>query len=240
MAKIAEGVVKREELFVVSKLWNTFHRPDLVRDACETTLKKLQLDYLDLYLIHWPMALKEGGEFFPTENGQPLYSDSDYLDTWKEMEKLVDAGLVKSIGISNFNAKQVDRLMKTVRIKPVTNQVESHPYLVQSKLEDHLKQYGIVLTAYSPLGSPARTTDLLREPLMKEPVVVAIAEKNKKSAAQVLIRYQLQKDRGVLVKSINKANIISNTEVYDFVLTSDDMAALDGLDRGLHLIYFTP
>lgn len=155
--KIEEGVITREDIFITSKLWNTFHRPDLVRGALETTLSNLGLEYLDLYLIHFPTGFQEGGPLFPKNaKGETAFSLVDYLDTWKEMENSVDAGLTKSIGVSNFNAKQIDRVVTNCRIKPVTNQVECHPYLTQVKLGEHCGDKGIILTAYSPLGSPAR------------------------------------------------------------------------------------
>lgn len=147
----------REDLFITSKLWNTFHGPSLVRGAIETTLKNLNLKYIDLYLIHWPMGYQEGGDLFPKNaKEEVLYSDVDYVDTWKSMESLVDAGLTKSIGVSNFNSKQIDRVLAAARIPPVTNQVECHPYLTQTKLAAYLKSKNITLTAYSPLGSPNR------------------------------------------------------------------------------------
>lgn len=121
--------------------------------AVKMTLENLKLDYIDLYLIHWPFAYKEGGENFPKdENDQIQFSDVDYVDTWRAMEETVDAGYAKSIGISNFNSEQVKRVLKEARIKPVTNQVECHPYLNQQKLSDFLKTVDIVVTAYSPLG----------------------------------------------------------------------------------------
>lgn len=126
-----------------------------------------------MYLIHWPMAYKEDGVLFPTdESGNTAYSDVDYLDTWKEMEKLVDDGLCKSIGISNFNSKQVERLLKNARIQPATNQVECHPYLNQKKLMEFCKDKNIVITAYSPLGSPNRPWAKAGDPvLMEDPKV---------------------------------------------------------------------
>ena len=131
------------------------------------------LDYLDMYLIHWPMAYKEGNELFPRdEEGQVAYSDVDYLDTWKEMEKLFDHGLTKGIGLSNFNSKQVDRVWEVARIKPAVNQFECHPYLNQRKLIDHCKAKGISITAYSPLGSPDRPWAQPGDPsLMDDPKV---------------------------------------------------------------------
>ncbi|CRL05748.1 CLUMA_CG018777, isoform A [Clunio marinus] len=144
--KISEGVVKREDLFITSKLWNTFHHPKSVRKAIETSLKNLKLSYLDLYLVHWPMSYKEDGDnLFPKDNkGMFIDGKVDYVDTWKAMEELVDAGLTKSIGISNFNKGQIERLVANARILPATNQVECHPYLNQKRLKDFCETKKII------------------------------------------------------------------------------------------------
>ncbi|XP_055604096.1 aldo-keto reductase family 1 member B1-like [Uranotaenia lowii] len=233
-AKIQEGVVKREEIFVTSKLWNTFHRPELVEGALRTTLKNLKLDYLDLYLIHWPQGYKEGGDLFPMEpSGEKfIFSDADYVDTWPAMEKLVDAGLVKNIGLSNFNSKQVQRVLDVARIKPVTNQIENHAYLHQAKLSAFCSDKGIIVTAYSPLGSPAR-------PWVKEDDIVllndlklkTIADKHGKEPAQILIRYQIQQGHVVIPKSVTKARIASNFDVFGFELDAEDIKQLAALER---------
>jgi aldehyde reductase len=232
-AKIAEGVIKREDIFVTSKLWNTFHAPKDVRPAIERTLKNLNLSYLDLYLIHWPMGYQESGtELFPrNEAGDILYSDVDYLDTYKALETLVDAGLTKSIGLSNFNARQVDRICSNARIQPVVNQVECHPYLNQARLSAHCKSKNIVITAYSPLGSPDRPWAQPGEPLlMEDPKLHAIAKKYNKTVAQILIRYQIQKGHAVIPKSVNKDRIISNFQVFDFELSDADIKEIDTFD----------
>lgn len=231
-AKIAEGVVKREDMFITSKLWNTFHRPDLVRGACETTLKNLGLKYVDMYLIHWPTAYKEGADLFPADaDGKTLFSDVDYVDTWKEMEKLVDDGLCKSIGLSNFNSKQIDRVWNMARIKPSNNQVECHPYLTQTKLMEFCKCKNIVITAYSPLGSPNRPWAKPDDPvLMKDPKIIALAEKYKKTPAQILIRYQIDRCNVVIPKSVHKERIASNFDVFGFKLTHEDVCTIDSFD----------
>lgn len=123
-SKIDQGVIKRDDLFVTSKLWNTFHQPNLVEGAIKETLANLGLEYLDLYLIHWPIAYKEGGDIFPRDAQENvIFSNVDYLDTWKAMENVLKKGLTKNIGISNFNSIQIQRLIDNCQVKPVVNQV---------------------------------------------------------------------------------------------------------------------
>ncbi|KAF7285423.1 hypothetical protein GWI33_010672 [Rhynchophorus ferrugineus] len=231
-AKLGDGTVKREEIYVTSKLWNTMHRPDLVEPAIRTTLKNLNLQYLDLYLIHWPFALKEDGELFPvTEDGKAAFSDVDYLDTWKAMEALVKKGLTKSIGISNFNKKQVERLLANCSIPPATIQIEVHPYLNQQKLIDFCQSKNIVITAYSPLGSPDRPWAKPGDPqLLDDPKIKAIANKYGKTPAQVVIRYGIQRNLIVIPKSVTKSRIQENFNIWDFQLSADDIAQLNTFD----------
>jgi len=228
--KIEDGTVKREDLFVTSKLWNVFHSKDLVVPALKDTLELLGLDYIDLYLIHWPNGFAEGlGELFPQDaDGKSKYSDVDYTDTWGGMEECVKLGLTKSIGVSNFNSKQVDRVLSVATIKPVNNQCECHPYLNQRKLIDYCKSKDITFTAYSPLGAPqrpwAKDDD---ERLLDDAKLKEVAQKHGKSPAQILIKYQLQRGCICIPKSVTPSRIEENFNIFDFELSPEDIAYID-------------
>ncbi|XP_069679317.1 aldo-keto reductase family 1 member B1-like isoform X2 [Periplaneta americana] len=241
-AKIAEGVIKREDVFVTTKLWNTYHRPDMVVNSCKKSLEDLGLDYVDLYLIHWPFAFKEGDDGLPKdENKQLIYSDVDYVDTWKAMEDCVKQGLTKSIGVSNFNSKQLQRILDVAAIKPVVNQVECHPYLNQTKLISFCKEKGIVVTGYSPFGGPTSIAPLHKgespEPL-KDPKIKELADKYGKSVAQIILRYLNQHGVVPVPKSANKSRLQQNIDVFSFELRPEDVAIMDSLNRDKRICDF--
>ncbi|KAH9638619.1 hypothetical protein HF086_007753 [Spodoptera exigua] len=201
-AKFDEGVVKREDIFITSKLWCTFHRPDLVEGAIKTTLTNLGLEYLDLYLIHWPQAFKEGEELFPSgADGKVIPSSVDYVDTYKEMEKLVEKGLTRSIGLSNFNKKQIERVLEIASIKPAMLQ----------KLIDFCKLHDIAITAYSPLGSPdrpwAKPDDVK---LLDDPRLKAIADKYGKNTPSTVASWSSQNPSPRPVSSRTSVYLTSN------------------------------
>jgi len=230
-AKISEGIVKREDLFITSKLWNTHHRPEAVEPALKVTLSNLGLEYLDLYLIHWPFGFKEGDNVFPTGPNGLEYSDYDYVDTWKAMEQVNKKGLAKSVGISNFNKKQIERVLEKASVVPATNQVECHPYLNQSKLKDFCKSKGITITAYSPLGSPDRPWAKPDDPqLLDDAKLKQMANKFKKTPAQIVLRYQVQRGIITIPKSVNKKRMTENMQIFDFELSPEDMSFIDAID----------
>eukprot|EP00058_Branchiostoma_floridae_P001904 XP_002587392.1 hypothetical protein BRAFLDRAFT_96279 [Branchiostoma floridae] len=239
-AKFDEGVVRREHMFITSKLWNTFHHPNDVEEAVKKSLRSLGLDYLDLYLIHWPMAYRRGDSLLPEDGeGRMMWDDIHFTDTWKALEACVESGLLRNIGLSNFNSKQIQAVIDVAKVKPAVLQVECHPYLNQKQLLEFAKQRGLVFTAFAPLGSPGRTRVKPGDPsIMEDPKLTPIAEKYGKSVAQVLLRWGVQRGTIVIPKSVTPARIQQNIRVFDFALTSEEMAMIDGLDiphRFIHL-----
>jgi len=236
--KIKEGVVKREDLFLTSKLWNTFHSKDLVLVGLKKTLEALKVSYLDLYLVHWPFGYQEGGALFPkNDKDEIILSDVDFVETWKAMEECVNLGLVKSIGVSNFNSQQIDRILGMCTVKPAVNQVECHPHLNQKKLAEFCKAKGIVVTAYSPLGSPDRPWVKPEDPkLLDDPKLVDMGKKYGRSPAQVVIRWLIQRDIVVIPKTVRKERLIENANVFNFTLSAEDMQYMDTLDCNGRLV----
>ncbi|XP_057645494.1 1,5-anhydro-D-fructose reductase-like [Chionomys nivalis] len=209
-SKIKDGMVKREELFVVSKLWCTYHKKSVVKTACTNTLKALNLDYLNLYLIHWPMGFKSGEKDVPLDcNDMVIPRNTSFLDTWEAMEDLVIEGLVKHLGVSNFNHEQLEKLLNKpgLRFKPITNQIECHPYLTQKNLIDFCHKRNVSVTAYHPLGGSRDGVDFL-----DDVVVWKIAKKHAKSSVQILIRFQIQRNMIVIPKSVTPSQIRENIQ----------------------------
>jgi len=233
-AAIVASGVPRSEIFITSKLWNTKHHPDDVEAACRKTLADLGVAYLDLYLIHSPVAFGQGEGLYPrNEDGTFKFADIHPTTTWLAMEKLVKKGLTKSIGLSSFNSEQISDLLEKGSVKPVTNQVECHPYLGQAKLFAFCKERGITITAFSPLGSPDRPWAKPGEPLLLEdPKIKAIANKHSKSPAQVVIRWQVQRGIIVIPKSVTPSRIEENFNVFDFQLSAEEMKEMESFERG--------
>ncbi|XP_076999958.1 aldo-keto reductase family 1 member D1 [Tamandua tetradactyla] len=239
--KISEGKVRREDIFYCGKLWATNLDPEMVRPTLERTLKILQLDYVDLYLIEMPMALKPGEEIHPRdENGKWLYHKSNLCATWEALEACKDAGLVKSLGVSNFNRRQLELILNKpgLKYKPVNNQVECHPYFTQPKLLKFCQQHDIVITAYSPLGT-ARNPEWVNvssPPLLEDALLNSLGKKYNKTAAQIALRFNIQRGVVVIPKSFNPGRIKENFQVFDFCLTEEEMKDVEALNKNVRYV----
>ncbi len=243
-AAISGGHCSREDLWVTSKLWSTYHRPERVRSACERTLSDLGLDYLDLYLIHFPIALRyvdfadrypPGWIYDPSAAQPSMEVDAVPLyETWAEMEKLVDAGLVKQIGICNFTSGLLIDLMAYSRIKPVMLQIESHPFLTQEPLLRLAGDFGVAVTAFSPLGALSYVSlDMATEAdtVLTAPPVVTAAERVQRTPAQVVLRWGVQRGTAIIPKTTRPERLRENLALFDFELSNEEMAAISNLNQ---------
>ncbi|XP_075997945.1 aldo-keto reductase family 1 member D1-like [Genypterus blacodes] len=240
--KIADGTIGgREDIFYCGKLWNTFHPPELVRPALERTLKTLNLDYVDLYIVELPMAFKPGDEFYPQDqSGKHIYHHTDLCATWEALEACKDAGLVKSLGVSNFNRRQLELLLNKpgLKHKPVSNQVECHPYFTQPKLLEFCRQNDIVVVGYCPIGSSrdASWVNLKSPPLLEDELLVSIGKKYNKSSAQVALRFNIQRGVVVIPKSFSPERIKHNFQIFDFSLTEEEMKVIEALNKNTRFV----
>jgi alcohol dehydrogenase (NADP+) len=234
-----DGIVKREDLFITSKLWNSNHRLDDVVPALKKTLKDLQLEYLDLYLIHWPVSFKKGISFAQTREEFYTYGDVPLAQTWEGMEDAKNLGLTKHIGVSNFNISKLKEVMKSGRVVPEMVQVELHPFLPQNKLVNFCRDNNILLTAYSPLGSGDRAASSKKsnEPsLLENETIKELASKHSVTPAQILISYSIHRNIAVIPKSVNQERIIQNLASIEVNLDQSDMDKLSNIGTAYRFI----
>lgn len=207
---LEESGIPRDELFITTKVWNSDHGYDNALKAFDASLDRLGLDYVDLYLVHWPT---------------PKFDQ--YIDTYKALEKIYQDGRAKAIGVCNFDIEHLERLLNECEIVPVVNQVERHPYFQQQELHDYCKKHNIVLEAYSPLMNGK---DVLNDQTIKE-----IAQRYGKTPAQVILRWHLQTGAIAIPKSVTPSRIEENFNVFDFELSAEDMEKVAALDKNLRI-----
>ncbi len=241
---LSAGGCARDDLWITSKLWNTYHHPDHVRAACERSLSDLGLDELDLYLVHFPITLA----YVPFEERYPpgWFNDPDaknpamkhvdvpYADTWGAMEGLVDAGLVKRIGVCNLGTAMIRDLNSYARIKPSVHQIELHPYLAQHRMVRFCQEADITVTAFSPFGAssyvPLSMADA-DESLFDDELMQSIASAHGKTVGQVALRWAVQRGTVAIPKTQTSIHLKENIEIYNFELAADEMSVIDALDR---------
>ncbi len=238
------GAVKRDDLWITSKLWNTYHKAEHVKPALERTLRDLQVDYVDLYLIHFPISLR----FVPFEERYPpewLFdpnADSPRMEldpvpiqeTWRAMEQLVTDGLAKNIGVCNFGTSLLRDLLSYADVRPAVLQIESHPHLTQDKLLRYCNDEHIAVTAFSPLGAQSYFSLNMAEAsesVLENDVVRDIAAKHNRTSAQIVLRWGVQRGTAIVPKSSNADRLRANIALFDFELSDDEMTAISNLNR---------
>jgi D-xylose reductase len=241
---LRDGLVRREDLWVTSKLWNTYHRREHVQPAVERSLKDLQVDYLDLYLIHFPICLKyvapetrypPGWHYDPAAPNPRMEFDAVAIsETWQAMEGLVKKGLVRHIGVSNFGTSLIRDLLSYASIRPSVLQVESHPYLVQSKLLRYCQQENIAFTAFSPLGAPSYVPlgmAQASDSVIDQPAIREIAARHGKTPAQVVLAWGIQRGTSIIPKTSRTERLKENLAATELTLSDDEMKTISGFDR---------
>ncbi|KXS96515.1 hypothetical protein AC578_5824 [Pseudocercospora eumusae] len=233
-AGIKKSGVPREQIFITTKLWNNSHDPKSVEKALDASLKDLDTDYVDLYLMHWPSAFKDGDDMFPKENDKIVTGNADYVDTYKAMEECFKKGKAKAIGVSNFSKAEMERLLKETSVVPAAHQYECHPWLQQASFDAWHKEKGIHVTQYSPFGNQNEIYSAGQKlgKLIEDSTLAEIGKKYGKSGAQVALAWGVAHGRSVIPKSKTESRIKQNLEG-DFKLDPEDVKKIDSLDKKL-------
>ncbi|KAG6449784.1 hypothetical protein O3G_MSEX006237 [Manduca sexta] len=224
---INKGIVTRDQLFVTTKLWNDKHARQDVVPALRESLRRLGLDYVDLYLIHFPISEKA--------DGSP--DNIDHLETWQGMQEARDLGLARSIGVSNFNITQISRLVESSGVRPAVNQFEVNPTMTQEPLVTHCQNLGIAVMAYSPFGFVvSRKGSQAPPPGVDDPTLVALANKYGKTVEQIVLRYLIERGLIPIPKSTNKGRIAQNIDVFDFQLSDNEVATISRFNKNIRVV----
>jgi 2,5-diketo-D-gluconate reductase A len=205
---LAESGIGRDEIYITTKLSNAKHRPDDVRHSFDQSMERLALDHLDLFLMHWPL---------------PTLYEGDFVSTWQAMADLIGSGRLRSVGVSNFQPAHLDRIVSATGIVPAVNQIEVHPYFRNDAARAASARHGVMIEAWSPLGQGT---------VLQDPVIAAIARTSGKSLAQVVLRWHIQHGHTIFPKSNREERMRENLDVFDFALSTEEMARIDALDRG--------
>lgn len=219
-----EDGLKRENIFVTSKLWNNAHKAEDVEPALKETLEHLKLDYLDLYLVHWPVAQKKDAVMPLKADDMLSLEEVPLADTWEAMEKLYSKKLCRAIGVSNFGEKHLTELMMTAEVNPMVNQVECHPYLPQQELISYCKKNMIAVTAYAPLGSGSPV-------MLENEIIRGIAEKNKATPAQILLAWNMERGLAVIPKAVTEVHLKENIAALNVELDEHDMEEIASIGK---------
>ncbi|KAI9862841.1 MAG: hypothetical protein M1824_000971 [Vezdaea acicularis] len=231
---IKRSGIPRDELFITTKLWNNKHHPEDVQKALDDSCADLGVEYVDLYLMHWPVAFQRGDSPFPKKNDKTQVEDIDYVDTYKALEKTLKSGKTKAIGISNFSKAEVERLLKETSVVPAAHQLELHPWLQQTAFTDFHKKKGIHITQYSPFGNQNATYSSHGHmgKLMDDPVLVKIGKAHNKTGAQVALAWGIAQGHSVIPKSKTPARLKANLEG-DFKLSAEELKEISTIDHKL-------
>ena len=221
---MVEDNVKREDLFVTSKLWNNSHLYEDVEEAIDESLENMGLEYLDLYLMHWPVAQKKDSRMPLSDDDMLSLTDVPLSVTWKAMEEIYKKGKTKAIGVSNFGVNRLKDFMEKIEINPMVNQVECHPYLKQNELLEFLKHNNIVMTAYAPIGSG-------NDDLIEDEVIKKIAKRNGITEVEVCLAWNMKREVVVIPKSVNEKHIRENIKALNVELDEEDMREIDKIDK---------
>ncbi|XP_024391702.1 NADPH-dependent aldo-keto reductase, chloroplastic isoform X1 [Physcomitrium patens] len=220
-----EGILKREDLFITSKLWCSDHNPTDVIKALDRSIERLQCDYIDLYLIHWLVAFKKDALGFAPENFAPL----DIKATWAAMEQCYESGKARAIGISNFSVEKTKDLLSHCKVRPAVNQVECHPHWQQKKLVPYLTSEDIHFSAYSPIGSS--NSSFAKINVLQLPIITTLAEKYQKTPSRIALRWNVQQGHSVLPKSTHADRLATNIELFDFEISKEDLHEFDNIEQ---------